>query len=147
MAKQLWLSLLHDLAFRAVLDLPPSDDLQAYSTRELVNLIRYFVIGPIAWLPGISSRSTPHRQLVFETGEDAGNLVVFILLAGGRYVVLQTREGLHIYEVESGRKIWKYVAPRATWSVDLLPGGTILRVIVAPGQRFGRPYVFKISRW
>ncbi|KAJ6562040.1 hypothetical protein B0H19DRAFT_1143386 [Mycena capillaripes] len=139
LAKQLWLSLLHDLAFCNVLDLPPAEELQGSATSDLINLVKRFVLGPDTWLPG-SSGATIHRQVTFNMGLDRSDVVDFVLLLGGRYVGLRTGEHFSIHELASGRSIWKHASPYGTenFSVDLLEGGTIVRVLLIPvRQNYG----------
>ncbi|KAJ7806370.1 hypothetical protein B0H13DRAFT_2387112 [Mycena leptocephala] len=129
LTKHLWLSLVRDLGFRGVLDLPTANDLESCSAAELVDLIKRVVVGPTSWAPMSSARVPPSHRLTVHTGIE--NLVDFRLLPGGKHMVLRTREELFIYEVENSRKIWEHGGVN-TWSVDLLPGGTIARVLLLP---------------
>jgi hypothetical protein len=121
-----------------MLDLPPEKELENYSTGDIVDHVKRVVVGPAGWLegfePGASSqsRTTLHRRLCFDSVPDAQDLVDLHLLPGGRYMVLRTRVALHISDVASGLRIWSYAArlDETSWAVDLLPGGTILHVLV-----------------
>jgi hypothetical protein len=136
--KQLWLSLLRDLGFRGILDLPPEQELENYSTGDIVDQVKRVVVGPAAWLEGFDhgassqSRTMLHRRLCFDSVPDAQDLIDFHLLPGGRYMVIRTRVALHVSDFASGLRIWSYAArlDETRWAVDLLPGGTILHVLV-----------------
>ncbi|KAJ6553053.1 hypothetical protein B0H19DRAFT_157481 [Mycena capillaripes] len=74
-----------------------------------------------------------HRQVTFDAGVKAQDIVDSRLLPGGRYMALRARNSLMIYDVESGRNIWKLPVDRnATWSLDMVPGGTLVRVVILP---------------
>lgn len=151
LVKQLWLSLLRDLGFRGILDLPPEQELENYSTDDIVDHVKRVVVGPAAWRegfdPGASSQSRTklHRRVCFDSVPDEQDLVDLRLLPGGRYMILRTRAALHVSDVASGLRIWSYAARigmgdydasvndircETRWAVDLLPGGTILHVLV-----------------
>ncbi|KAJ7912701.1 hypothetical protein B0H13DRAFT_529865 [Mycena leptocephala] len=138
LVKQLWLSLLRDLGFRGILDLPPEQELENYSTGDIVDQVKRVVVGPAAWLEGFDhgassqSRTMLHRRLCFDSVPDAQDLIDFHLLPGGRYMVIRTRVALHVSDFASGLRIWSYAArlDETRWAVDLLPGGTILHVLV-----------------
>ncbi|KAJ6578267.1 hypothetical protein B0H19DRAFT_1253525 [Mycena capillaripes] len=49
LTKQLWLSLMRDLRFRGLLDLPSAEELENYSTVKLVGIIKRIVFGPNVW--------------------------------------------------------------------------------------------------
>ncbi|KAJ6578306.1 hypothetical protein B0H19DRAFT_1338446 [Mycena capillaripes] len=95
-------------ASQGVLDLSPARELESCSTAALVQYVKRGVVGPAAWHPGSSSPTTPHRQLTFDGGLGGEDLIDMHLLPGGRYVLLQTREHLHIHETAGGGRIWKY---------------------------------------
>ncbi|KAJ7628017.1 hypothetical protein DFH06DRAFT_1442429 [Mycena polygramma] len=132
LTKQLWLSLVQDLGVRGVLDLPAAEELETYSTTDLVNHVKRVVVGPEGWLPGY--HATLHRQLEFDAAVEGQHLVDFRLLPSGRHTMLQTRKDLRICEVGSGSIVWKLSAHYrdTTWSVHLMPGGEIARVVVLP---------------
>ncbi|KAF7359870.1 hypothetical protein MVEN_00712500 [Mycena venus] len=126
-AKQLWLSLIQDDAFRAVLDLPPPNlgELEGYSAEELIDLVKRLAIGPSPWWSGGISIAMPYYK---EAGVEAR------LLPGARYLVLQSRtgEGLCMYDVWSGRLVWKCTIPSSThWAIDLVPGTALVRAVLA----------------
>jgi len=141
LAKQLWLSLVDDMAFRGVLNVPPAEVPEGYSTADIVAHIKRLVIGPDSWLPRSPTGPTLHRWLWFNIGADADALVDFRLLPGDRYVVIRAEEKLCIYEVGTGRRIWEHIAVfgATTWSVDLLPGGSIAHVLLLPIIYTGGP--------
>ncbi|KAJ6555712.1 hypothetical protein B0H10DRAFT_1208472 [Mycena sp. CBHHK59/15] len=141
LAKQLWLSLAQDLAFRALLDIPPAEELQTCSTEDLIAEVKRVVAGPASWSPASSSRPALHRQLKFNMCANADDLIHFRLLPGGRYTVLRTRKDLRICEVRTGRNIWTHVAdyPFTTWSIDLVAGGDTARLLLLPIDHSGSP--------
>ncbi|KAJ7916397.1 hypothetical protein B0H13DRAFT_1871285 [Mycena leptocephala] len=120
LAKKLWLSLVDDLGFRGVLDLPLSEVLEGSSTAELVNYVKRGVVGPASWLPGSPSPMLRHQSTFNADG--AEDLIDMHLLPGGR--------------------VWSCAAEyRSTcWSTDLLPGGTTLRVLLLPLHSSGHPH-------
>ncbi|KAJ6453339.1 hypothetical protein C8R45DRAFT_633709 [Mycena sanguinolenta] len=135
-AKQLWLSLIQDSAFRHVLELRPPDreELERLSTRELVDLVKRAVIGPPQWWPGgpSSSRTSPYT-ITCDTGLDHfwGSC---LLLHGARYIVLGSYStDLCMFDVWSGRRVWTFAKENnhAYYAIDLVPGGTTARVILA----------------
>ncbi|KAJ7350021.1 hypothetical protein DFH08DRAFT_958951 [Mycena albidolilacea] len=142
LAKQLWLSLLQDLGSVGALDLPEKTGLERCSTTELVNHVRRGIVGPAAWLPGSSpSHTAPCRQVTFDAGVDVEDLIDMHILRGGysRYVLLRTRERLHVYEFAKGRRIWSCVTDyrTTTWSMDLPATTNVLRVLLLPVHHSG----------
>ncbi|KAF7367994.1 hypothetical protein MSAN_00865100 [Mycena sanguinolenta] len=135
-AKQLWLSLIQDRAFRHALDLPSpnTDELQSLSTRKLVDLVKRAVTRPAqAWPGAPPSRQTPTYTITFDTG--LRHLRDFHLLPGAQYIISGTSAGedLCMFDVWNGRHVWSFAKRnhRAYWAVDLVPGGGIARVVVA----------------
>ncbi|KAJ6459990.1 hypothetical protein C8R45DRAFT_1030234 [Mycena sanguinolenta] len=149
-AKQLWLSLLQEPTFREVLELRPPNilELQNHSTRELVDLVKRAVIGPPPWWPGgPSATRTPSYTIAFDTGlEIAPNY--HRLLPGARYTVASAAgEDLAIYQVWSGRCVWK-IAKRihTCFAIDVIPGGTTARVLLAlPMEYVGGGYYVHVE--
>ncbi|KAJ6459977.1 hypothetical protein C8R45DRAFT_1180781 [Mycena sanguinolenta] len=134
-AKQLWLSLLQEPTFRDVLELRPPNslELQNSSTRELVDLVKRAVIGPPPWWPGgPSATRTPAYTIAFHTGITPD---YHRLLPGARYMFASAGgEDLAIYEVWSSRCIWKIeerIHTHTRFAIDVVPGGTTVRVLLA----------------
>ncbi|KAJ6469880.1 hypothetical protein C8R45DRAFT_937518 [Mycena sanguinolenta] len=134
-AKQLWLSLIQDSAFRHVLELRPPDgeELERLSTGELVDLVKRAVIGPPQWWPGgpSSSRTSPYT-ITCDTGLD--RFWGSCLLHGARYIVLGGYStDLYMFDVWSGRRVWTFAKKNnhAYYAIDLVPGGITARVILA----------------
>ncbi|KAK7041346.1 hypothetical protein R3P38DRAFT_2512222 [Favolaschia claudopus] len=132
MTKQLWLDILDNLAFNGLLDLPPIDRLSV-STDELIQLVKCAVGGPKSWLFTFPL-SQPARQLSFLVSQPVEEIIDLHLLGGGQYIGLCTLNSLQIHHVDTGRKI--YCCPvdyeRTLWSIELLAGGQILRVLLVP---------------
>jgi hypothetical protein len=116
--------------------------LERCSTTELVNHVRRGIVGPAAWLPGSSpSHTAPCRQVTFDVGVDIEDLIDMHILRGGysRYVLLRTRERLHVYELAKGHRIWSCVTDyrTTTWSMDLPATTNVLRVLLLPVHHSG----------
>ncbi|KAJ7486848.1 hypothetical protein FB451DRAFT_1228168 [Mycena latifolia] len=139
LAKQLWLWLVCDLVRRGILDNPPAEDLDGYSTGQLIGEVRRVVAGPSSWSPGSSSSPTVDRRLSFATHLAA--IYRTRLLPGGRYLALQTRKQVHIYGVAAGRCIWQHAAGYrdTAWAVDMIEVGIMARVLLLPRGLSGRP--------
>ncbi|KAJ6519028.1 hypothetical protein C8R45DRAFT_950051 [Mycena sanguinolenta] len=135
LAKQLWLSLIQDSAFRAALDLPPPDpeELGNHSTEELVDFVRSAVVGPDLLLnnrPSATTTYANYKIILDNMGDHPGTQ----LLSGARYILLQntTREEVYLYDVWSARRLWQRpVQVDTICKVDLVPGGAIARVLLA----------------
>ncbi|KAJ7817560.1 hypothetical protein B0H13DRAFT_2379595 [Mycena leptocephala] len=129
LAKQLWLSLVHALIFQGVLDLAPHDheQLDGRSTAELIELVKR---GVLRVPPEPSSRATLQHQLHDDAGA-TGRVIDWLLLPGARYAVVQKWEEVRIYDVWSGRSVWKQaISLYTTWAIDLLPGGAIAHFLL-----------------
>ncbi|KAJ6525154.1 hypothetical protein B0H19DRAFT_1084999 [Mycena capillaripes] len=135
LVKQLWLSLVHDLGARGVLDLPPGE--LNHSTSELVSLVKrkpvpWSILG-CPWSQTSLASTTAGHRFTFETGMVAGHIGIHRLLPGAKYIVFQiSDEEFHIYEVWSGRKVFTHaVRAHSDIQIDLAPDGSIARVFFA----------------
>ncbi|KAJ7364244.1 hypothetical protein DFH08DRAFT_838696, partial [Mycena albidolilacea] len=128
--KQLWLSLVHDLAFRGSLELAPAEyeGLEGHSTTELMHLVMRGI--QATRLP---ARATlPHHRLAFLPSLDQ-SVTEAKLLRGARYTVLRVPTHLHVYEVWSGRHIWtQAIEPNTRYSADIARGSDKVRVLLTP---------------
>ncbi|KAJ7894581.1 hypothetical protein B0H13DRAFT_2036080 [Mycena leptocephala] len=135
LTKQLWLNLVRELGLHGVLDLPSTEELENYSTGDLIGTVKRVVVGPYAWSTS-AGRATLYRQLTLDPDVQSRKILDFQLLPGGRYMVLRMPLDMYIYEVATSRRVWQHalaVVYPHEWSVDLLPGGRIARILLVPG--------------
>jgi hypothetical protein len=128
--KQLWPSLVRDLTFRGLLELPPLEyaELERQSTLGLIHLVKHAVV-ETSRLPESSSRAAQLHHQKLQLSDHA--IWESSLLPGARYAVLTTPTHLHICDVWNGRRIWtQALYPGTRHSVDMAPGGAILRVLL-----------------
>ncbi|KAF8209752.1 hypothetical protein K438DRAFT_2012031 [Mycena galopus ATCC 62051] len=132
LVKQLWLSLVQDMGFRGMLDLPLTAELEGQSTAQLVDIVKRLVVGPESWGPKSRRSTTLCRRLIIESGEDAENVVDLLLLRGGRgrHMVLVTQENLCLYEIESGRRIWAHPYEGGGSSSHMSVGSSTIHVLI-----------------
>ncbi|KAJ6586197.1 hypothetical protein B0H19DRAFT_1369156 [Mycena capillaripes] len=135
LVKQLWLSLVHDLGSRGVLDLPPGE--LYHSTSELVSLVKrkpvpWSILG-CPWSQTSLASATACHKFTFDTETVAGNIGSHRLLPGAKYMVFQiSDEEFDIHEVWSGRKVFTHaIRTQSGFQFDLAPDGNIARVFFA----------------
>ncbi|KAJ7465990.1 hypothetical protein FB451DRAFT_418667 [Mycena latifolia] len=114
-AKQLWISVVHDLVARYLIDPPGEGNLESLSTTELMQHVKRGVIGPLTWSPSSSVPPTLSRQIniSLETLQ-AGYHAKF--LPEGRHILFYTKtgafsRGVECWEVHSGRRVWGWSSP------------------------------------
>ncbi|KAK7046346.1 hypothetical protein R3P38DRAFT_2873402 [Favolaschia claudopus] len=137
---QLWLSLLDELDFHNLVDLPPRDLLRSCSTTDLMAIVKRTICGPASWLPASSSVVEPQRKLTFKLSPHiVNNLINIYLIRGGKYALVQTVTSMNIHEVQSGKQISLFDGDymSTNWALDLQPGGKTLRLLRVPGRNFG----------
>ncbi|KAJ6523292.1 hypothetical protein B0H19DRAFT_1201743 [Mycena capillaripes] len=135
LVKQLWLSLVHDLGVRGVLDLPPGE--LNHSTSELISLVKrkpvpWSILG-CPWSQTSLASTTACHKLAFDTETVAGSIGFHRLLPGAKYMVFQiSDEEFHIHEIWSGRKVFTHaIRTQSGFQIDLAPDGSIARVFFA----------------
>ncbi|KAJ7478236.1 hypothetical protein FB451DRAFT_1241662 [Mycena latifolia] len=143
--KQLWLSIVHDLAWRSLIN-PPADDWESLSTTELQEEVRRAVVGPRTWSAPSAMPPTLSRQIVvpFEglQGLDNARLPgTDDWLACGRYLSYRVFRssnigrnyiGVHCWDVRAKQRVWAWEQPGYTvksMTFDVLGGG--LQAIVS----------------
>ncbi|KAJ6586171.1 hypothetical protein B0H19DRAFT_1111663 [Mycena capillaripes] len=127
LVKQLWLSLVHDLGVRGVLDLPPGE--LNHSTSELISLVKrkpvpWSILG-CPWSQTSLASTTACHKLAFDTETVAGSIG---FIASCRI----SDEEFHIHEIWSGRKVFTHaIRTQSGFQIDLAPDGSIARVFFA----------------
>ncbi|KAF7353552.1 hypothetical protein MSAN_01545100 [Mycena sanguinolenta] len=135
LSKQLWLALVLDTKFRDALKLPPPNraHLECLSTEELIAVVKNAVNGPCSiWDSALDESSVTMTSFQIPLN-DVENRPEARLLPGARYLVLHststTQQGLYLYDVWSGRRVWhRLMQAQKMCEVDLVPGGAIARV-------------------
>ncbi|KAJ7123273.1 hypothetical protein C8R43DRAFT_43686 [Mycena crocata] len=136
--KEIWLAMIHDLAFRGIVDLPPADLLCSCTTSDLMDEVKRTVLGPKTWSPLSTSPSTIARQHaihppVHPPWLPPGFWPRMRLLPGGKYIVID-REGrfLEIRSIEHWNCVWMYHSlTEFVWSIDVQDGYTTAFVLVS----------------
>ncbi|KAJ7089563.1 hypothetical protein C8R44DRAFT_818496 [Mycena epipterygia] len=129
MAKQLWISLVHHLNFRGLLDLAPGENFENYTTGHLIDEVKYVLLGPNSWSPAWRLPPKIKRQIVIPLGcQPPGSQregVSVRLLPGGRYFALQDKTSLQFLDATTGRSVSTYTHSNAiqSWSLDMGVGG------------------------
>ncbi|KAJ7244680.1 hypothetical protein C8J57DRAFT_764711 [Mycena rebaudengoi] len=133
LVKQLWLHLMQDIVSCGLLDSPPTETLDAYSTGDIIDEIRRIVCGPETWAPTSSCAPTVHRQPSFPTTIDPESLFDVRLIPGGTHALLNTLEDMRLYEVRTGRCVWtRAPSTPGSFSVDQVEGGNVARILLVP---------------
>ncbi|KAJ6467553.1 hypothetical protein C8R47DRAFT_1152635 [Mycena vitilis] len=111
-AKQLWLSLVYDLASRGLIN-HPDQCWETFSAGELMAKIKRAVAGPQTWSPLSPAPPTVARQIKLTVTEPVESCPE--LLPGGRYVVVYIKRaesrGVELLEVQKGRRVWAWESP------------------------------------
>ncbi|KAJ6514283.1 hypothetical protein C8R47DRAFT_569616 [Mycena vitilis] len=127
LSKQLWISLVENLAERFLLDLPFTRSLAELSLDELVGLVKRTVVGPGTWCPGTSPSvveqiSTPRVGLAEKVE----------LLPGGRHLVAQFNNRIEIWNVEGDTPLWSRPCEWDTgYAFEMLEGGRSVVLFLA----------------
>ncbi|KAJ7618037.1 hypothetical protein FB45DRAFT_1007662 [Roridomyces roridus] len=138
LSKHLWISLLRDLEFRALLDLGPKEQLEAYETPELIDMVKRVSLGPRTWSPTSSTPPTIRREVVLHFDVPHGPGTGIHLLPGGKYVVFWKSRGVFaLWGIASQRCIWTHPALWWFWSIDVPDGGHVA-VVGLGSEVFGQ---------
>ncbi|KAK6987610.1 hypothetical protein R3P38DRAFT_333938 [Favolaschia claudopus] len=139
LTKQLWVHFMRDLGSRGLIRRPSEAEIDEYSTRDIMHEIKRIVCGPETWAPESIQPPTIHRQVTFNPGPDIDTTrsasFDMQLIPGGTHAILQTTESVSLYEVHSGKCIWKKASALGSdvW-VDLIERGEKVRIAVVPGK-------------
>ncbi|KAJ7500065.1 hypothetical protein FB451DRAFT_1207379 [Mycena latifolia] len=135
LGKQLWISLLRQLEFHGLIDLPTGETFERHSTSDLIDEVKCVVSGPKTWAPTWSSPGAPKRRIVVPFQREISSVLrnTIRLLPGGRYFALHDQRSLNLFDVATGRSVWVYThsAPIRSWSFDMRSGGVELFIAVA----------------
>ncbi|KAJ7108402.1 hypothetical protein C8R43DRAFT_1243567 [Mycena crocata] len=98
LTKEIWLALIHDLAFRGILDLPPADVLRNYTVPDLVDDVKRIVLGPKTWSPASTSPPIITRQRAlpapWATDNSRQTFSGMKVLPGGKYIIWERHSSL-----------------------------------------------------
>ncbi|KAJ7137507.1 hypothetical protein C8R43DRAFT_1019553 [Mycena crocata] len=155
--KQLWLSLIQNLALRCLIDAPPEMTLDTYSTEALISEVKSLIVGPRSWSRGSSIPPSLSRRCVIpvDISDQDGNPSRYIgLLPGGKHFVCKiltdddSQDLLECWEVATGLCVW-------TWGItghqldhvrfDLSDGGHKPRVYLALSEGHIRLLVLQVN--
>ncbi|KAJ7732931.1 hypothetical protein DFH07DRAFT_1065505 [Mycena maculata] len=108
LTKQLWLYLLRDLVSRGLLDCHSTEELDAYSTRDIIAEIKHIIY--------------VETERIFDVQ----------LIPGGTHAVLKTAEDVRLYNVHTGRCLWTKASASASISTNLVELGHVARILLVP---------------
>ncbi|KAJ7645148.1 hypothetical protein DFH06DRAFT_595115 [Mycena polygramma] len=138
LSKQLWITLVEDLAARFLVDLPLTRSLAELSLDEVVGLVKRTVVGPATWCLG-TSPSVVERISI----PTAGLAEKVELLSGGRHLLVKWSNRIELWSVDSGcALLW---SRRCEWDTgyafDMLEDGPSVIVFLA---RFESLHVIQV---
>ncbi|KAJ7189120.1 hypothetical protein C8R46DRAFT_1056645 [Mycena filopes] len=138
--RQLWLSLVRDLARRRLIDVPPPEVLDTLSKDALVDEIRRVAAGPRTWSPTYSAVEPPTLTRQF-TVPAVSVLAEVELLPGGKHFILRggqvngpVRRRLDCWEVQTGRLVWSWSKPNvlvADAKYDYVDAGAKMAILLS----------------
>lgn len=132
--KLLWISLIRDLQFRGLLELPPDEDFQSYCTTDLIDEVKHIVRGPKTWSPTYSAGGNIRREIVIPLGKAVSGKGRVKVFRGGRYFAVQEGPCLRFYDKATARCVREVPFGNADsiqdWSIDMHAGGKSLTAIV-----------------
>ncbi|KAJ6629778.1 hypothetical protein B0H10DRAFT_1939418 [Mycena sp. CBHHK59/15] len=111
--KQLWLSVVRDLASRWLIDSPGDEILETLSTHELINEVKRGVVGARTWSPTSSAPPSVARKITLPQEIPSSHV---LLPAGTHIVAYDTHggafsRGVECWEMKTGRRVWGWAAP------------------------------------
>lgn len=106
----IWLQLLCRLQVRGLINPFPEQALQDLSIKQLVNLTKRCVHGPLSWATHSSSPAIAHQIVLHPSlpSEDILQRERAVLLPGGRFVLFTHSGKLKCWSVIEDRLIWEY---------------------------------------
>ncbi|KAJ6615329.1 hypothetical protein B0H10DRAFT_1950029 [Mycena sp. CBHHK59/15] len=132
LTKQLWLYLLQDVASRGLLDSPSEAELDASSTDDIIQEIKRVVCGPATWAPASFSAPQICREVTFRVDMSRDTFFSPQLIPGGTHAMLKNLEGVHLYDVRTGRRVWTTVSKTASNATGLVDAGNTVRILLVP---------------
>ncbi|KAJ7457510.1 hypothetical protein FB451DRAFT_1275073 [Mycena latifolia] len=115
-AKQLWILVVRDLSERWFIDPPAEENLEKFSTTELIQQVKRAVVGPLTWSSAFPVPPTISREISIslETLQGESSHVEF--LPEGRHILFykttgEFAGGVECWEVHSGRRVWGWASP------------------------------------
>lgn len=123
LSRQLWHSLLLDLAARSLLHIPDREKLKAYSTAELIMEVKRLISGPATWSDESSTAPTLAGSTSFNNCRVNSSPADIRLLPGGRFFVVHHGQGVKCWDATTGDGIWTYPARVTDYSVEMLDEG------------------------
>jgi hypothetical protein len=133
LAKQLWISLLHNLHSRGLIDIATGENFELHSTTDIIDEVRSLVLGPKTWSKAWSSSAVLKRQSVLRFSEEISPNASACLLPGGRYLVLHENASLKFLDAATGERKLSYThqVPIGSWAFDTRSGPDKWSIVVA----------------
>ncbi|KAJ7189115.1 hypothetical protein C8R46DRAFT_1056638 [Mycena filopes] len=136
--RQLWVSLVRDLARRRLIDAPPQDILETLTKDALVDEIRRVAVGPQTWSTHSGRAPMLARDFIVPAVCVFGEAE---LLPGGKHCIFLGaevangigRRGVKCWDIHTGRLVWDWPRPNVLVSdvqVDYIDGGSKMAVLI-----------------
>ncbi|KAJ6549069.1 hypothetical protein DFH09DRAFT_1281530 [Mycena vulgaris] len=114
--KQLWLSVIHELSSRCLIEPLAADILDTISVAELIDEIKKVIVGPQTWSSASSGPPIVARQIDFSFTELSGESGSPQLLPDGRHILFYKRSGdftggVECWDMHSLRRVWGWASP------------------------------------
>ncbi|KAJ6472908.1 hypothetical protein C8R47DRAFT_1076805 [Mycena vitilis] len=106
-SKHVWIEVVHNLASRNLLALPPRDLLLSYSATELTQQVKRAMFGPCTWA-ATSPRPPKILRQIYVSMPDASTSSICqpALLAGDRHLLVSRGTGCELWDVAESRRLW-----------------------------------------
>ncbi|KAJ6537213.1 hypothetical protein DFH09DRAFT_1369183 [Mycena vulgaris] len=153
-SKQLWLAILRNLSSRWLMDPPPPEVLQTFSTTQLIEEVKRVITGPRTWSSVSSAPPTVSRQIIvtFDHLQNQGDVK---FLPDGRHFLMNKpssplSRGVECWDVHCGRCVWGWTIPDPSYvlrhaTFDFRRGGTeaVVCLIVDSSDDYDRMIILK----
>ncbi|KAJ7613597.1 hypothetical protein DFH06DRAFT_1146755 [Mycena polygramma] len=106
-SKHVWLAVVHNLASRNLLAVPPQDVLLGYTATQLVEEVKRAMFGPYTWDAASPRPPAVLRHIhVSMPGPSESSVSEPALLAGDRHLLVSRGTACEIWDIAENRRLW-----------------------------------------